>query len=276
MADVPFAEVIGDPVGHSRSPSIHGTWLQGLGLPGRFIATRVTAPELGAFLAGRRNDQDWRGCNVTAPHKQAVIPWLDRLDAGAAAIGAVNCVVREGERLVGYNSDVDGVSEAVGALDLRDRKNVVIGAGGAARAAVRAVRAAEPAELVIVARDPVAAAATFPPPVRVAAMAEAIDAICGAGLVINATPMGMAQAAAMPDHLLAALPGAAPDAAVFDMVYDPLRTPLLIAAEAAGLRTIDGLAMLIGQARRAFTLFFRTDPPGGPEPAEPVERVHLA
>src|SRR3954447_3037097 len=103
----PYAEVIGNPIAHSKSPAIHNFWLTRLGLKADYRATLVT--DLAAYFEARRGDPDWRGCNVTAPHKQNVIPFLDE----ASPIGAVNCIVRDGDRLVGLNTDVDGVNEAL-------------------------------------------------------------------------------------------------------------------------------------------------------------------
>jgi shikimate dehydrogenase len=232
---MPYAEVIGDPIAHSKSPAIHRFWLEKLGLETDYRATRVT--DLAAYFAVRRGDPDWHGCNVTAPHKQAVIPFLDE----ASPIGAVNCIVRDGDRLVGLNTDVDGIVEGLAGADLS--KVVLIGAGGAAKAARAAL--ADAGEIVSITRQNI----------------ENIELIAGATLIVNATPLGMAHAAPMPPALLAALPSATSNAIVLDMVYQPLDTPLLQAARAAGLRTVDGLAMLIGQARRAFRLFFGAEPP---------------
>ena len=112
-----YAEVIGDPIGHSKSPIIHKYWLERLAIEGDYRKTMVAGADLPAFTAARRRDPDWRGCNVTIPHKQAIIPLLDRVDRGAETIGAVNCVVREGSVLAGYNTDVDGIAAA---LDVGD------------------------------------------------------------------------------------------------------------------------------------------------------------
>src|SRR4051812_38473672 len=103
----PYAEVIGDPIAHSKSPAIHKLWLESLGIEAAYRATLVT--DLNHYFRIRRSDPEWRGCNITAPHKQAVIAFLDE----ASPIGAVNCVVREGDRLIGLNTDVDGVREAL-------------------------------------------------------------------------------------------------------------------------------------------------------------------
>lgn len=232
----PHAEVIGDPIAHSKSPAIHNFWLSQLGIAADYRATRVT--DLEAYFEARRRDADWRGCNVTAPHKQAVIPFLDE----ASPIGAVNCIVREGDRLIGLNTDVDGIREALAGLPPLS-KMVLIGNGGAARAA-RAV-IGDSGEIVTLTRHNI----------------DDCELIAGANLIVNATPLGMDHADQMPEALLGALPSCAPEAMVFDMVYHPLDTALLRAARTAGLHTVDGLAMLIGQARQAFRLFFGAEPP---------------
>jgi shikimate dehydrogenase len=231
----PYAEVIGDPIAHSKSPAIHGFWLESLGIEAVYRATLVT--DLSEFFCARRRDPDWRGCNVTAPHKQAVIPFLDE----ASPIGAVNCIVPDGDRLIGLNTDVDGVNEALAGADLA--KVVLIGSGGAARAVLVALGPA--ANIVSITRRNM----------------DDVGLIEGATLIVNATPLGMAHTGPMPEALLAALSSAAPGATAFDMVYQPLDTPFLRAAGAAGLRNVDGLTMLIGQARQAFRLFFGAEPP---------------
>lgn len=111
---IPYAEVIGDPIVQSKSPAIHGYWIRQLGLDADYRAAHVTAEGLADYLISRRADPAWRGCNVTMPHKQAVIPLLDRLDPLAARIGAVNTIVAEQGQLVGYNTDAAGFSNRCG------------------------------------------------------------------------------------------------------------------------------------------------------------------
>lgn len=250
----PWAEVIGQPIGHSLSPVIHRYWLETAGIEGAYEATAVAAPELPALLAARRADPGWGGCNVTAPHKQAVLRLVERIDEAATAIGAVNCVHREGQRLIGANTDVDGVDEALAGLPIRGETIAVIGAGGAARAAVRWLRRQGAGAIRLVARRPEAAEA-LGSRLRIHGFAEAPQAFSSASLIINATPLGLEGAEAMPTALLDAIREARVSAA-FDMVYRPLETPFLRAAQDGGAHAIDGLEMLIGQARRSFALFF--------------------
>lgn len=262
-----FAEVIGDPIAHSRSPAIHRYWLDALRLGGDFRSTRVEPAALADFLAARRADPAWRGCSVTAPHKRAILPLLDRVSPAAARIGAVNCVARAGGALVGHNTDVDGLDEALLPASIRGRPAALIGAGGAARGALHLLVRREASEIRILARDGDAAArlarSAAPARVDIATLGDAAAALAGAAAIVNATPMGAAHGDAPPQALLDGLGAAAPDGFLFDMVYDPVDTALLAVARARGLRCACGLVMLVGQARRAFSLFFGAPPPAG-------------
>ena len=263
----PFAEVIGDPIAQSLSPLIHRHWLAALGLRGDYDATRITPEGLGAHIARRRAEAGWRGCNVTIPHKQRIVPLLDAVDPAAAAIGAVNCVVPGAAGLTGYNTDIDGIAAALDATALEDRSVVLIGAGGAARAAVAYLAGRRIAQLIMIVRDPAKAeslrgligTSRF----RAVSFEGAADVLEGAAAIVNASPLGMTGAPAMPGHLLDAIAGRTSGATQFDMVYKPLETPFLAAAGASGARTVDGLTMLIGQARRAFALLFGAAAPDG-------------
>jgi shikimate dehydrogenase len=261
--DLPYAELIGDPVSHSLSPLIHRHWLRMLRLPGDYRATRVAAADLPRFLAGRRRYANWRGCNVTAPHKLAVIDQLDRLDEVAARVGAVNCISRQNEALVGHNLDVAGIDAALEGLPLAGASAVVIGAGGAARAACVHLAAAG-AAITLLARRPDGAegvAMLAPGLISVRPLDDAPFAFEGAELIVNATPAGRPGAAPLPAPLLRALARAATGATVFDMTYGLARSVLLAAADAAGLRAIDGLPMLVAQARGSFRLLFGAESP---------------
>ena len=268
-----FAEVIGDPVAQSKSPAIHRFWLERLGVDADYRAKHVATGDLADYLGKRRADPAWRGCNVTMPHKQAVIPLLDRLDPLAAKIGAVNTIVPAGDgTLTGYNTDAPGFLEP-----LRDwldaphffRMARVFGTGGAARAIVAAL-AGEGFVIVLAGRDPGKARALLDElapegdhhAVDLAHFAAptdfAFDDRQGCfDLVVNASPLGMTGQ----PPLICDLSHLPPGSVVYDIVTDPIETPLLRAARDAGLRTIDGLAMLIGQAALAFELFFGRPPP---------------
>lgn len=265
-----FAEVIGDPIAQSKSPKIHKFWLEKLGIEADYRAHRVTADGVGAYLAGRRDDPDWRGCNVTMPHKQAVQPFLDTISRDASRIGAVNTIYRQQGRLVGENTDGEGFLEPLtpwlGQSHLF-RMARVLGAGGAARA-VTAALADHGFTLVVAARDAAkceAILAPLPGEHHVTTLDHFADPTDFEfddregllDLVVNTTPLGMTGSASL-DFDFSHVP---PGSVVYDIVTSPVRTPLLIEAEARGFQTIDGLAMLIGQAAAAFRIFFGAEPP---------------
>jgi shikimate dehydrogenase len=270
-----YAEVIGDPIRQSKSPAIHGYWLERLGLDGDYRATHVTTGGLADFIAARRQDPDWRGCNVTMPHKQAVIALLDRLDPLAARVGAVNTIVPEGGELVGYNTDVPGFLEPL--RPLLDQSHLfrmarVLGTGGAARAIIAAL-AGEGLVLVLAGRDPAKARALLDEldPTgehHVTDLAHfagptdfAFDDRAGCfDLIVNATALGMTGHPPLAFDLSHAPPGSV----FYDIVTSPLDTAFLRAARERGFRTVDGLSMLIGQADHAFRRFFGALPPRGP------------
>ena len=254
---IPYAEVIGNPIAQSKSPLIHKHWLAELGLEGDYRAAHVRPAELPGYIAARRQDRDWRGCNVTIPHKETVIPLLDRIDPGAEAIGAVNCVAPGPEGLTGRNTDIDGVAAALDPVPLEGAKAVVVGAGGGARAALQYL-AGRGARVTILVRNP-AKAAHFGH--QVLPLEQCEEALEGAAAIVNASPLGMEGCPEMPLRLLDAAAAAARGATLFDMVYKPLGTPFLAAGRANGGVAVDGLTMLIGQARPAFKTFFGREPP---------------
>ncbi|MCB2066909.1 MAG: shikimate dehydrogenase [Erythrobacter sp.] len=269
----PYAEVIGDPIAQSKSPAIHGYWIERLGLDARYAACHVTAGELADYLAARAADPAWRGCNVTMPHKQAVIPMLARLDPLAEKVGAVNTILRQADgSLSGTNTDVAGFLEPLRA-DLAKthyfRMARVLGTGGAARAIVVGLLE-QGMTLVLAGRDPAKATALLAElgagdGHHVAPLAHFADAtdFCFDDregcfdLVVNASPLGMVGQPPLQLDLSHVPPGSV----VYDIVTAPVETQLLKAARAAGFRTVDGLAMLIGQAAVAFEHFFGVAPP---------------
>jgi shikimate dehydrogenase len=265
---IPYAEVIGDPVAQSKSPLIHRLWLEQLGMEGDYRATRVTADELPAFLAARRGDQDWRGCNVTMPHKQAVIPLLDEVrDLG---IGAINCILPETSGLRGINTDAQGIDEVVDTWGFSgwspEARICLIGAGGAVRAAIASLNIYTHDTFDLIVRDSAKGRALLEAcgvSGEVYSFDEAGVALAGRLAVVNASPLGMVGFPPMPEAVLAGLATVGRDGLGFalDMVTSPARTAFVMQAEAAGLRVSDGLAMLIGQARAAFRGFFGIAPP---------------
>ncbi len=257
MIEPAVAGVIGWPIKHSKSPVIHRFWLGKLGLDGDYGRFPVAPERLGEFLAALPA-MGLRGVNVTVPHKLAVIPHLAGLSPAAAMVGAVNTiVVRDDGALWGHNTDVAGITEPA-ASAIAGRAMLLIGSGGAARAGLAAAKVGKAAALWIMARNTAAAQALLDSsglPGGVIGMEAPVPT--DIGLIFNATTLGMAGQPALSLDL-GPLPA---DAVVFDAVYAPLETPLLAAARARGLTTIDGLAMLIGQAADAFQLFFGAEAP---------------
>jgi shikimate dehydrogenase len=269
---LPYAEVIGDPIAQSKSPAIHGFWLQALDIKATYQATHVRTGEVAEFLNTRRSDPHWRGCNVTMPHKQAVIPLLDRLDPLAAAVGAVNTIVPEAGELVGYNTDVPGFLEPLRAeLDQKHyfRMARVLGTGGAARAIIKGLADAG-LVIVLAARNTAKARALLHEldpagehhVVDIAHFADPTDFAFDdregcLDLVVNASSLGMTGQPPLVFDMSHAPPGSI----FYDIVTSPLDTPFLQSARAVGFRTVDGLAMLIGQADHAFRRFFGAMPP---------------
>lgn len=268
-----YAEVIGDPIVQSKSPSIHGFWLSELGMTDQYRACHVTCDGLASYIAERRDDPDWAGCNVTMPHKQAILAYLDSLDPLAARLGAVNTVVVQPDgSLRGYNTDVGGFLEPLKAELAQShlfRMARILGTGGAARA-IAAGLSDQGIVLVMAGRDPAKAARLLldttskddhhtAPLDHFAAPTEfAFDDREGClDLVINASPLGMRGQPPLSFDFSHAPPGSI----IYDIVTDPLDTDFLQRARAAGFRTIDGLSMLIGQAALAFALFFGVEPP---------------
>ena len=250
----PYAEVIGDPIAHSRSPAMHGHWLHQLGIAADYRALRVSPDELELYLRDRRHDAAWRGCNVTLPLKTLVGEHLSALGPDARAIGAVNTIVPQGNgELLGLNTDAHGAMFALAGTEADHA--VVIGAGGAARAALFALKVMAIPRVTVINRDMIRARGALDD-LEVDGRVVPLGTGVAADLVINASSLGMAGRPPAPFDV-AALP---PHATVFDMVYAPLETPLLRDARARGLRTINGLAMLAEQGAMAFAAFFDAGP----------------
>lgn len=241
-----LAGVIGWPVRHSRSPDIHNAAYRALGLDWLYVALPVPPGQVPLALAGMRA-LGIEGLSVTMPHKAAAAAAVDRLGADAVALGAVNSIRRDGDVLVGDNTDGGGFVDSLHAegVDPAGRCCVVLGAGGASRAVVRALALAGADAVVVVARNADRATAAAALAGAVGSVADA-SALSHADLLVNATPIGMGD-----DTTLAADPTDLPDhAVVADLVYHPRRTPLLIAAAERGLRTVGGIGMLVHQAAR--------------------------
>ncbi|MBB5713485.1 shikimate dehydrogenase family protein [Sphingomonas aerophila] len=253
----PYAEVIGDPIDHAKSPLIHQFWLDALGIDADYRRTRVAAEELANYFEERRSDPSWRGCNITVPHK---IMALDHVaDPGGVrdTIGAINTAFRtDTGDVAGTNTDAAGFYAPIASLDLEGKPVAVIGTGGAARAILFALSRMNTGPVTVLGRNPLKAAgllASF----GLKGDAQPIERLPAAALLVNATTLGMQNQPPL-DIDLSPLPN---DATVYDIVYAPLETPLLAAARARDLDTVDGLEMLVAQAAVAFEILFGKKPP---------------
>lgn len=260
------AFVIGDPVSHSRSPLIHGHWLARHGIDGSYAAIHVKQDGLGPFLAAL-GENGFEGGNVTVPHKEAAFAFAAKRDAASEEIGAANTLWLEDGKLRAGNTDSYGFAQN---LDDQapgwDRAEaaLVIGAGGASRAVIHALKSRGVSDIRVANRTRQRAdglKAVFGSAVSAHGL-EALRELGGdVGLVVNTTSLGMQGEGAIPLDM-ARLPA---DALVTDIVYVPLETPFLKAARLAGLRTADGLGMLLHQARPGFQKWFGILPDVTPE-----------
>ena len=269
--------VFGDPVAHSRSPQMHNPALAAAGIPARYCRLHIRPDELAEALR-LLPQRDFVGTNVTIPHKAAALSLMDEVDDHARAIGVVNTVVVDGKRLLGFNTDGPGLVRAIRAefaVDIRDLRVMILGAGGGAGRAIAAQCALENCErLVLVNRTFDKArqlAAELAPrfkgtkllgpgarleavPWEQSALAAQLDNV---DLVINATSCGMKRSD--PPVLPAAI--LRPHLMVYDTIYTAQRTPLLADAEAAGARAANGLSMLLFQGALSFEIWFNRDAP---------------
>jgi shikimate dehydrogenase len=264
--------VIGWPIKHSRSPIIHNYWLRRHGIEGAYEKEAVAPDELPDFLA--RIGQGIAGCNVTVPHKEAVMEALgENIDATARAVGAVNTVWSENGTLRGANTDVEGflsnLDHGAPGWDKAPLKAVVLGAGGAARAVVYGLvqRGAEDVAIFNRSRDRANVLARELGG-RAIGDSELGAALGTATLIVNATSLGMTGQPELDADLSSLNPGAV----VTDLVYVPLRTKLLDDAAARGSRTVDGLGMLLHQAVPGFEKWFGVRPEVTAELRRLVER----
>lgn len=257
------AGVIGRPVGHSLSPGLHGAWIAAAGLDALYAPFEPGSEADFPTLARGLKVGGVRGVNVTLPFKAQALAMADVVDAAAAQAGAANLLLFRADGLIeARNTDGVGLlaafAEQAPAVDLAGGPVVILGAGGAARGAAAALKGAGTPALRIVNRTlerAGALAAEFGGAAY--ALDEAEQAFEGAVAIINASSAGLGDGPAR-DWPLEAAPR---QAAVMDMVYKPLETPLLQKARALGLARVDGLAMLIGQARPSFEAFYGAPPP---------------
>ena len=254
--------VIGDPIAHSLSPVIHGFWISQYGIDAAYERAHVAVREFQGFISALRANGHV-GANVTVPHKETAYRLVDRLDETAKGIGAVNTLWFDGDVLVGANSDVAGflgnLDEGSPGWDEGVQVATVIGAGGAARAVIKALDNRNVPEIRITNRTEGRARqllADLRIDAEIIRWEKIQDTVERADLIVNTTTLGMAGHTALELDLSAAVS----TALVTDIVYTPLKTPLLEAAERTGLRTVDGLGMLLHQAVLGFTHWFGLTP----------------
>ncbi len=261
------AAVIGWPIEHSKSPKLHGYWLQTCGIDGDYTKVATPSEDFNATVKDMVA-KGFQGANVTIPHKEAALKLADIVTPRARAIGASNTLIFGPDGVIADNTDGFGFIE-----NLRDRAGdawnphalaAVFGAGGASRAILHALLDAGAPEIRLLNRTRSRAetlAAEFGPRIKVMDWDEKDSALPGAGLLVNTTSLGMAGQ----PPLTLDLTQADKTAVVTDIVYTPLITPFLEAAAAAGLQTVDGLGMLIHQGRPGFEAWFGAAPIATPE-----------
>ena len=263
------AGVVGWPVAHSLSPTIHAWWAQQEGAEARYDAIPVEpTDEAFARAVAELRAAGYAGVNVTIPHKERALKIADEASAAARAIGAANMLTFSAKGVIAANSDATAIRRILLDLPQRPRNVLVLGAGGAARAALWAIKSLSDAPRIAVANrtrsraEDIAAIGDA----EVANWSDRSRALAAADLVINATSLGMRGQPPLDldfDSLSS-------DATVFDTVYAPLETPLLAAARARGLAVIDGLEMLMRQAAPGYLAWL-----GEAAPLGPALRAHL-
>lgn len=272
--------LLGSEISYSLSPLMHNAAADALGLNYSYHLFEVSSNALPAAIEGIRA-LGVAGANVTIPYKERVVKYLDALSAEAREIQAVNVILNQGGTLIGYNADIYGFAEPLKAFkaDLEKQAVAIIGAGGAARAAIYALKTEfNPARLVIVARNDAKAAALKEEferrsqNLRVRALnlahPETIEALRECKLIVNATPVGSARASG--EKLFSPEKVWTRDHIAYDLVYKPLVTPFLAGAAAAGATTLSGLEMLLHQGAKSFEIWT-----GKPMPMDLARQVLL-
>ena len=257
-----LAGIFGYPIGHSISPAMHNAAFESAGIDAVYEAWETASDDLAEGVSSLRGE-NYLGANVTVPHKQAAMEHLDEIDELAARIGAVNTIVNRGGQLVGFNTDALGFISSLrgeAGVNVSGLKVVLIGAGGAARAASYALSDAQAGEITIGNRT-VERATSLANEMRETG-AEAVSfgisdpgflsACERANLIVNSTSVGMLHGPAEGESPIPAS-AISPGCVVYDMVYNPTRTPLLTDAEKSGARIVGGLPMLVYQGAAAWT-----------------------
>ncbi len=254
--------VIGWPISHSRSPLIHGYWLQHYGIAGSYARQPVAPEDLETFIRSLAS-QGYAGCNVTIPHKEPAYRLVTPGDELTARLGVVNTIYLEGSRLMGISTDGPGflshLHQSQPQLHLPSTPALLLGAGGAAQAIAGSLLEAGCPTLTVANRNherALAMAAKFGPRLRPVTWIEAETAMDGVGLLVNTTALGMTGQPPLTIDL-ARLPA---QAIVSDIVYAPLQTDLLRQARLRDLATVDGLGMLLHQAAPGFEKWFGKRP----------------
>lgn len=255
------AFVAGYPIAHSRSPLIHGHWLRQLGIAGSYERKAVTPEDFPAFLQTLRSGE-YRGGNITIPHKEAALKLADSVDPVAEAIGAANTLWVEEGRIFATNTDETGflanLDASAPGWDNCDTA-IVLGAGGASRAILHGLRERGLKQIHVVNRTVERArelADRFGGPISAHGLEALDELLVDAGLFVNTSSLGMENG----DVPKLAFSRMLPTAVVTDIVYVPLKTPFMQAAEGFGLKTVDGLGMLLHQAVPGFERWFGTRP----------------
>ena len=262
--------IIGYPIGHSISPAFQQAALNALQIDAEYRAYAVHPDDVGPFVHSLRSDPA-TGINVTVPHKEAVMPFLDEIDEWATEAGAVNTIVNRSGNLTGYNTDGYGFLRALresGGLDPAGKNVLILGAGGSARGVVQALLRAGVGDLVIANRTlaraqslaDLAKSRSVPAAAIPLDFRQLKEIAADADLIVNCTSLGMTHG---PDE--AATPMRAdqipPTALVYDLVYNPVQTPLLTAAEQAGAATLGGITMLVYQGAASFEIWLEQPAP---------------
>jgi len=267
------AAVLGWPIGHSKSPALHGFWLREHAIDGTYTALAVPPEDLANTLKSLHKN-GFSGVNLTVPHKEAALKIVDQISPVAKAVGAINTIfVRDGGTLYGTNTDAYGFIENLRrdhpGFDAARGTAVVLGAGGAARAVCAALKDAGCREIRIANRTlsrSETLAKDFGPVVKPVAWSDLPRALSDAALLVNATSLGMTGQPPLPVDLSPLPTGAL----VTDLVYAPLETELLKAARARGNPAVDGLGMLLYQAQAGFEGWFGVKPE-----VTPALRAHV-
>ena len=251
--------VLGWPLEYTLSPAIHSAAFRAGGLDWVYLAWPVPPDALHEAIAGLRV-LGAVGANVTMPHKSSVLPMLDEIGDDARAVGAVNTLQFAGGRLIGHNTDIEGFAQFLvgdAGFDPEGRTAAVLGAGGAARAVVRALGQMGASEITVIARNPETAeeVASLAPSGKAARWADAAGAASSSQLIVNATPLGSEGTEALPDLRFE------PGQTLVDLNYQPAAAKLVEHARAAGAAGWGGLGMLVHQAAASYRIWTGQPPP---------------